>query len=412
MTALSTGETYGYDANGNMLTRVEGGLTYTQTFDAENRLISVVVSGQTTSFIYDGDGNLVKKINPDGSKTLYVAGIYEVDKNSGGTVTGTKTYYPAAGAMRIGSTLYFVLKDHLGSSSVVTDASGNTVGEERYYPFGQTRLTTGTMLTDKLFTGQREITGLGIYYYGARFYSPYINRFLSADTMVSSLANPQSLNRYSYVLENPLKYTDPTGHKECAEMDSHGSCMTGTQAMTHYIQSKYKKVKIKKGKWDDDDLLNIYTGLTNIKYKGFHGNTDAFDEAFGSVTFVSQRYAGKQAGGTTWQDGEIGLDPAKNDWTTVVHEMGHLFRVALTRKNERVPSYTEMHATVFDAGAGATKYARDDTHSPSEDFADSFLAVIEFGSAAIQHVSEPRIKTINALIQSYTNADHTFSPGR
>ena len=39
-----------------------------------------------------------KKINPDNSKTLYVGGIYEVDKNSGGTVTGTKTYYPAAGA--------------------------------------------------------------------------------------------------------------------------------------------------------------------------------------------------------------------------------------------------------------------------------------------------------------------------
>jgi YD repeat-containing protein len=54
-----------------MITRVEGGLTYTQTFDAENRLISVTVSGQTTQFIYDGDGNLVKKIKPDGSRTLY-----------------------------------------------------------------------------------------------------------------------------------------------------------------------------------------------------------------------------------------------------------------------------------------------------------------------------------------------------
>ena len=42
-----------------------------QTFDAENRLISVTVSGQTTQFVYDGDGNLVKKIKPDGSKTLY-----------------------------------------------------------------------------------------------------------------------------------------------------------------------------------------------------------------------------------------------------------------------------------------------------------------------------------------------------
>jgi len=55
--------------------RVEGGLTYTQTFDAENRLISVTVSGQTTEFIYDGDGDLVKKIKPNGSKTIYVGGI-------------------------------------------------------------------------------------------------------------------------------------------------------------------------------------------------------------------------------------------------------------------------------------------------------------------------------------------------
>ena len=104
-------------------------------------MTSVTVSGQVTQFLYDPDGNLVKKIKPDGSKTLYVGGIYEVDKSSGGTVTGTKTYYPAAGAMRVGSTLYYVLKDHLGSASVVTNTGGTTVGEDRFYPFGETRFT-------------------------------------------------------------------------------------------------------------------------------------------------------------------------------------------------------------------------------------------------------------------------------
>jgi RHS repeat-associated protein len=68
------------------------------------------------------------------------------------------------------------------------------------------------MYTDKLFTGQREITGLGIYHYGARFYSQKLGRFLSADTVVPGVSNPQALNRYSYVLGNPLRYTDPTGH--------------------------------------------------------------------------------------------------------------------------------------------------------------------------------------------------------
>ncbi len=79
------------------------------------------------------------------------------------------------------------------------------------YPFGETRFTTGTMQTDKLFTGQRD-TGLGIYYFNARFYSPKLGRFLSADTIAPSYTDPQDLNRFSYVLNNPLRYIDPTGH--------------------------------------------------------------------------------------------------------------------------------------------------------------------------------------------------------
>jgi RHS repeat-associated protein len=191
----------------------------------------VAVSGQTTQFIYDGDGNLVKKVKPDNSKTIYVGGIYEVDKTSGGSVTRTVTYYPVAGAMRINSTLYYTLKDHLGSASVVTDASGNILGTQRYYPYGETRVTTGSIFTDKLFTGQREMAGLGIYHYGARFYSPKSGRFLSADTIVPGAANPQAYNRYSYVLGNPLRYTDPSGHSQCQtqeDCDDIGTTPMGT----------------------------------------------------------------------------------------------------------------------------------------------------------------------------------------
>lgn len=109
VTNLSSGESYSYGANRNMYQRVEGGLTYTQAFDAENRLISITVNGQTTQFAYDGDGNMVKKVAPDGSRTIYIGGIYEVKKNASGTVTGTTTYYPAAGAMRVGGTVYYIL---------------------------------------------------------------------------------------------------------------------------------------------------------------------------------------------------------------------------------------------------------------------------------------------------------------
>jgi hypothetical protein len=169
-------------ASAGGIARLEGSTIYTQTYDAENRLISVNVSGQSlpTLFVYDGDGNFIKQYKPDGSRTLYVGGIYEVEKNSSGVETGTKAYYPAAGARRDGSTLYYVvstsstrrLKDHastklstsLGSASVLTDASGATVtgAETRYYPFGEAR-----------FTGQRLVAELGIYHYGARFYSKW-----------------------------------------------------------------------------------------------------------------------------------------------------------------------------------------------------------------------------------------------
>jgi len=235
-----SGGNYTYDANGNMTCRVEGGFTYKQEYNFENLLSAVkkmsgtCASGtvlETTSFIYDGDGNLVKKTKPDGSKTLYIAGIYEVDKTSTNTVTRTVTYYPAAGAMRINNTLYYTLKDHLGSTSIVTDISGNKLGEQRYYPYGETRWPTGTINTDKLFTGQREMTGLDIYHYGARFYSPKLGRFLSADTIVPGAANPQAYNRYSYVLNNPLRYTDPTGHGQCQtqeDCDDMGTTPMGT----------------------------------------------------------------------------------------------------------------------------------------------------------------------------------------
>jgi len=197
--------------------RVEGGVTYAQTFDAENRLISVTISGQSTTFVYDGDGNLVKKLKPDGTITVYIGGVYEVELN-GTTVTKTTLYYPAAGAVRViqggNNNLYYVLKDHLGSASVTLDASGNVVanGEQRYYPFGESRLTGAALPTDRLYTGQRDVGLGGLYHYNARFYLPKLGRFISADTIVPEPSNPQALNRYSYVRNNPVKYIDPSGH--------------------------------------------------------------------------------------------------------------------------------------------------------------------------------------------------------
>jgi RHS repeat-associated protein len=143
--------------------------------------------------------------------------VYEVEVTNT-TITKKTYYYPAGGAVRVedfnnsaNSGVFYILKDHLGSASVTLDSNGTAISESRYYPFGETRVTSGTIPTDKRFQSQRDV-GLGLMHFGARFYHPRLGRFISADTIVPNFANPQSLNRYAFVLNNPLKYIDPTGH--------------------------------------------------------------------------------------------------------------------------------------------------------------------------------------------------------
>jgi len=97
------------------------------------------------------------------------------------------------------------------------------VSELRYHPWGGTRYTAGTTPTTRRFTGQIEDAAIGLYFYNARYYDPSLSRFISPDSIVPSPQNPQSLNRYSYVLNSPLRYTDPSGHfdvpiGECGEL--------------------------------------------------------------------------------------------------------------------------------------------------------------------------------------------------
>ena len=84
----------------------------------------------------------------------------------------------------------------------------------KYLPYGVCRNSQPEIEdfpTDKLFTGQR-LDSTGLYYYNARYYDPTIGRFISADIIVPNQATPQAFNRYSYCLNNPLEYIDPSGY--------------------------------------------------------------------------------------------------------------------------------------------------------------------------------------------------------
>ncbi len=143
--------------------------------------------------------------------------------------------------MRTSAGVQYLPSDALGSTSLATDGSGALVGSPtRYYPYGATRSGGSGLPTEYRFTGQRREPGLGgldgLYFYNARWYDPYLNRFVQPDSIVPQPGNPQDLNRYSYTRNNPLKFVDPTGHS-CVfvngQMDcSEAGAVTGSNTLT------------------------------------------------------------------------------------------------------------------------------------------------------------------------------------
>jgi len=179
----------------------------------------------------------------------------------------TKTYYYAGSsliAMRVltgttENTLYYLHSDHLGSTSLTTSDTGAVLARQYYYPYGGVRSGDG-LPTDIGFTGQRaESSGLGsLMFFRARYYSPLVGRFVSADTLVPGAYNPQSLNRYSYVLGNPTNYTDPSGHDpldaewERLFREQHGRKPTDRDRQDRLFSLTYRGSG-PDGAWTDDD---------------------------------------------------------------------------------------------------------------------------------------------------------------
>ena len=103
--------------------------------------------------------------------------------------------------------------DHLTGANIDTDTAGKQISLLDYYPYGNTRLEekAGAYTNDYKYTGKELDEESNLYYYGARYYNATIGRFISQDPWGGDITDPQSFNKYSYVRNNPLKYTDPTG---------------------------------------------------------------------------------------------------------------------------------------------------------------------------------------------------------
>jgi RHS repeat-associated protein len=208
------GDVYQYDNNGNMTSRTGKALTW----NADNTVASMVGPDNVPEgYTYDaGGGRSTRSRNlgqPGGFTTAYVGGRYEEDTPSG----DKRVLYSFAGrvvAQRtiVGSTptVVYLHGDMLGSTGATTSSAGAVTATQRYTPFGTIR-AGGSLPTTIDYTGQRR-DGTGLLFYNARYYDPTIGRFASSDVIGVDRADPQTRNRYSYVRNNPLRYTDPTGH--------------------------------------------------------------------------------------------------------------------------------------------------------------------------------------------------------
>jgi RHS repeat-associated protein len=217
VTVTGSGASYGYDFNGNLVSKTEGANAWSYVWDAENRLLRAclnvtpcttanatarfaydglgrrvekVAGGVTTKWAYDGD-DIVKEVR--GSTTTYFLhgpGVDEPLAETGGSFSLT-TYYHA---------------DGLGSIVAKTNSSGTVTLTRRYDAWGNLEL--GATTAGYAFTGREWDPETGLYYYRARYYDPKIGRFISEDPIGFDGGDA---NLYAYVLGNPTRWGDPRG---------------------------------------------------------------------------------------------------------------------------------------------------------------------------------------------------------
>ena len=220
---------FAYDANGNM---TSGGGRSQVNYNVNNKPIYINASGHITNFIYSIDGVRLKRTDIESNTTtdtLYIGNVEFVSENGKlnriqRTIEGVaiETYFANTGITKL-EYLHF---DHLGSAEVISGEGGTVVKRFSFDPWGQRRsvdnYNTTYGFTDDLnlslnyynrgFTGHEHLDESGLIHMNGRVYDPRLGRFLSADPMVQQEYNLQNLNRYSYVLNNPLNATDPSGY--------------------------------------------------------------------------------------------------------------------------------------------------------------------------------------------------------
>jgi RHS repeat-associated protein len=303
--------------------------------------------------------------------------------------------------------VYFLHGDHLGSASLTTSNAGAKIAEARYAPFGETRYQWSSMPTDRRFTSQR-LTSYGTISFPAREYSPLLGRFLSADSIVPRPGDPQSLNRYSFVRNNPMSRVDRDGHCDQAADRSTDACWKKYDQVTRRLKlgyetgidvwdlaqltrlerrlaagTKFTSVDIKDptnpantlkaGKWNANNFSDVLDALDRVDSV----SSGKLAGAASKITFNKLSTGGRDDPGAIgdWANAgtrriSLHLTSKREEYAieTAIHGIGHLLDGALG-------SYSANNSKIWGTGSGSsTDYGNT---SAGEDFAESFTWMVE-----------------------------------
>lgn len=236
--------TYAYDANGNQLTSTGTDSTDNKTiiYNAFNKPVSIQKGNITSLFIYDANQMRYKQVKQGQTggdeTTIYIGKSYEEITYNGVTTKrqyiGDAIVTETVGGNDAGSKIGFVHRDRLNSVVTITDHNGNVVDNKSYDAFGKPRAGTMAAIpsaslkavaaagvtaigsfelqTNRGFTDHEHMDDAELIHMNGRVYDYNLGRFLSVDPFIQEPGNSQSMNPYSYIMNNPLAGTDPSGY--------------------------------------------------------------------------------------------------------------------------------------------------------------------------------------------------------
>ncbi len=222
-----TDSNFTYDSAGNLTQDGIGTGTHAYKYDGENH-VTLVDNGSTATYTYDGAGLRVKKVAGSTTTRYIFSGSKVVAEYVNGAAVGSPTreyIYSASQLLATleGGTTTYHHQDQL-SVRVNSNTSGTSVGQQGNYPFGMAWYSTSTT-TKWRFTSYERDSESALDYAMFRYDSSRLGRFLSPDPVAGSVADPQSLNRYAYVGNDPVNLVDPLGlqHRQIFPFEYAGS---------------------------------------------------------------------------------------------------------------------------------------------------------------------------------------------